>query len=165
MNNAGFSFNSGEHLSALLYGGVVRFVESTPYLHTFKTGPLAGQTKERFIKKKIETTLPRLVEPLPKTELKKLGYWSTDASVLSRLKAKGTSRLVVELIKRRNELERLVSTYYHGIPKTIEEKDWEPGWLHGQFNQVTVVTGRTSSSSPNLQNMASEVDELIKTRF
>lgn len=147
------NLRSHEHVSALLYGGVVRWVEKTPA----KDG--------RFKHTKIEKTLPRLVVPLEHTRLKKDGYWSTDDDTLKRLRVSGAAKKVVGLLIKRNKLERLKSTYYEGLPKVIEEKDWEPGTLHGQFNQTTVVTGRLSSSSPNLQNLHPEVDELIKSRF
>lgn len=39
---------------------------------------------------------------------------------------------------------------------TFLDKD---GFLHGQFNQAIVVTGRLSSSNPNLQNIPSRGDE------
>ncbi|WP_262213624.1 DNA polymerase, partial [Escherichia coli] len=38
-----------------------------------------------------------------------------------------------------------------------EEQNWN-GVLHGQFNQNTVVTGRLSSSRPNLQNTDKNID-------
>jgi DNA polymerase I len=164
-NIAGLNFSSPNHLSAILYGGVVKYTESIPYEHTFKSGKQTGLTVTRYKHKDIEITMPRLVDPVPKTKLKKEGLWSTDDGVLKRLHAKGTAKRVIELIKRRNELERLASTYYRGFPKIMDEKDWAPNEIHGQFNQTTVVTGRLSSNAPNLQNVPSETNELICTRY
>jgi DNA polymerase-1 len=159
------NWNSPYHISAVLYGGVLKSVEETPYEHTFKTGQRAGQTVTRTHKKEIETTLPRLVEPLEGSDLKELGYWSTDDSTLKRLRLRGSAKSVVGLITKRNELERLSSTYYVGFPKKAREMDWPEGELHGQLNQCVVVTGRLSSSGPNIQNMPPEVDELVTTRY
>lgn len=171
VNISGINFGSPEHISCILYGGTVKWTESTPYEHTYKTGQKQGITETRYRHKDLEAKLPRLIEPLPKTALAKKDkdgkdiLWSTDDGVLKRLKPKGIAKRVIELITRRNELERLASTYYQGFPKIHQEMDWEPNVLHGQFNQVTVVTGRLSSSKPNLQNVPPEVNELIKTRF
>lgn len=165
MVGSGFNFNSGDHLSAILYGGLCRYVEKEPYEHTYKSGPKSGLTETRFHHKKIEKTLPRLVTPLKGTELKKDGYWSTDDSVLKRLRAKGSAKKIVDLIRKRSELERLVSTYLRGFPEKISDMDWPEGELHGQINQCVAITGRTSSSNPNLQNIPPEVNELVKTRY
>ena len=42
-----FNWNSGDHLSCLLYGGTVKVKVGTPYEHTYKGGEKVGQTETR----------------------------------------------------------------------------------------------------------------------
>jgi DNA polymerase I-like protein with 3'-5' exonuclease and polymerase domains len=39
------------------------------------------------------------------------------------------------------------------------------GVLHGSFNQTTAATGRLSSSKPNLQNFATELQDIFISRY
>jgi DNA polymerase I-like protein with 3'-5' exonuclease and polymerase domains len=43
--------------------------------------------------------------------------------------------------------------------------NWQDNFLHPQFNQNAVVTGRLSSSAPNMQNTPLEIDELLVSRY
>ena len=165
VGNYEFNFNSNDHVSVLLYGGIIKFVTSTVYEHTYKSGPKVGLTEPRFRHTKTEIKFPRLVEPLERSELAKSGYWSTDESVLNQLKATGKAKQMIQHLLRRSELERLESTYYRGFPKKILEMDWEEGMIHSQLNQCVAVTGRLSSSGHNQQNIPPEVNELVQTRF
>lgn len=165
VGNYDFNFSSNDQLSAILYGGTIEFVRHIPYEHTYKSGPRIGLTETRYKHEKTPVTFPPLVKPTKGSELKKLGYFSVEEGVLSQLRCSGPAKQVVGLIIKRKELERLNSTYYEGFPKKMMEMDWPKDELHGQLNQSVVVTGRLSSSSPNIQNMPPEVDELVKTRF
>jgi DNA polymerase I-like protein with 3'-5' exonuclease and polymerase domains len=66
--------------------------------------------------------------------------------------------LLPPLILKLNELQKLVSTYYdHLIEETVDVHT-EPsgrivGTLHAKFNQSEAMSGRFSSSQPNMQNM------------
>lgn len=160
-----FNFNSGDQLSAILYGGSIKFRVSTPYKHTFKSGQKAGQTVERFTHEDTEVKFPRIVEPMDKFKLDKDGYWSTGEPALKQLKATGKAKEIVRLLLERAKLEQLVKMYYRGWPKKMVEMDWEAGEVHSQLNQCVVVTGRLSSSGPNQQNVPPEVYELVKTRY
>ncbi len=150
---------SGDQLSAFLYGGTV---SQTVKQHVgfFKTGVRKGEPKYKNVV--IEHQLPRLYEPLPKSELAKDGYWSTNEDTLLKLKGKkGPLKILLELSK----MEKLLGTYYAGLPKLNAEMHWPRGILHGTFNMVVAQTGRLSSSKPNLQNFAGELKDIFITRY
>ena len=165
IGNYKFNFNSNDHVSVLLYGGTIKFVSSTPYKYICKSGKQQGQEVIRLRHEKTYVDFPRLVEPIERSELAKPGYWSTDESKLRQLNVKGRSKEVVQLLLKRSEIERLVSTYYRGFPKKILEMNWATDEIHSQLNQCVVVTGRLSSSNPNQQNLTPEVNELIKSKY
>ena len=156
------SFTSGDDLSAFLYGGTV-VEEQREIIGFYKTGAKIGQPRYRI--NKIEHQLPRLVEPIRGSELKKQGFFATNADTLLKLKPSKKTREIIELIQKQTRLETLLSKTYDGLVKKHTEQNWEPGYLHGQFNQVTVSTGRLSSSGPNLQNLDSEANDLFISRY
>lgn len=151
-----FNFNSGDHLSALLYGGVV-YEHSKEHVGFYKTGAKAGQPKFKNVL--IEHTFPRLFEPIKDSELKKEGYYETNEGVLKKLK--GPNKKIVELLLRLAKIEKLNGTYYRGLPKLNAEMRWPKGKLHGLLNQTLAGTGRLSSSKPNQQNFASELQDIF----
>jgi len=77
----------------------------------------------------------------------KTGHFSTAASVLERLQGKHP---VVDLILEYRELAKLKSTYVDALPRMVNP---HTGRLHTSYNQTGTVTGRISSSDPNLQNI------------
>lgn len=156
------NFQSRDHLSCYLYGGVITTEDRMP-IGIYKTGPKAGQQRFKKIEYKFE--LPRLIEPMKGSELKKEGFYATDEGTLRSIKCNKQARRRLDLILERSQSSKLIGTYYRGIPKLIEEMDWPSGTLHGSFNQCVAATGRLSSSRPNLQNFASQVDALLISRF
>ena len=76
------------------------------------------------------------------------GY-STDASVLERLKDEDPTGVVVLVLEYR-ELSKLVSTYLDALPGLVNQRT---GRIHTSFHQTGSATGRISSSDPNLQNI------------
>lgn len=140
--NVPINFGSNDHLSAFLYGGVVR-EETKEFVGYFKTGQKAGQPKYRNVE--LEHQLPRLYQPLKGSEMKKEGNFSVDESTLRKLKGK---RGVIDKILELSKLEKLNGTYYRGLVKLREEMNWPKGVLHGNFNQTIAATGRLSSSKP-----------------
>lgn len=151
---------SGDQLSAVLYGGKVvhEWKEQTG---VFQTGAKQGQPRYSWYSK--EYVFPRLVEPVRK--LKKEGVFSTDEDTLSNLKARGKAKKIIDLILRRSKIEKLLGTYIKGIPDRIEEMEWADHIVHGKYNQTVAVTGRLSSSEPNLQNNPPEVDQFFISRY
>ncbi len=90
----------------------------------------------------IKLALP--TEGLKKT---KSGHYSTAASVLERLRGQHP---VIDLILEQRQLTKLKSTYVDALPQLVNPRT---GRLHTSFNQTGAVTGRISSSNPNLQNI------------
>lgn len=161
-NNIPINYSSRDHLSCLLYGGTIKEEVRIP-VGVYKTGKRIGEPRYKIIV--YEHQLPRLIEPLKGSELLKEGFYSTNDETLKQLRAtKKIKRLIQSLLKRA-ELCKLQGTYYRGLPDLINEMDWEPGYLHGQFNQCIAVTGRLSASRPNQQNFAGDVKQCLVTRF
>ena len=83
---------------------------------------------------------------LPSGRKTKTGY-CTDAGVLDELK---DEHAIVRKILEFRTLSKLKSTYVDVLPTMVSVCD---GRLHTSFNQARTVTGRLSSSDPNLQNI------------
>lgn len=160
--NVAINFGSGGQLSSFLYGGTI-VEDAKEHIGFYKTGVRAGEPKFRNVE--ILHELPRLVEPLPRSELKKPGFFATNADTLLKLKANKATRHILDLVQQQTRLETLLSKTYEGLQKKRIEQNWEPGWLHGQFNQVTTLTGRLSSSGPNLQNLDASANDLFISRY
>jgi len=86
---------------------------------------------------------------------------STDALSLARLLGQDTTGSLRALMLHKR-YEKLLSTYIERF-----KTDLFMGRLFGGFNQIGAVTGRLSSSGPNLQNIPSqgETGHLIKELF
>jgi len=157
--NTPINFGSNDHLSAFLYGGIIR-EDAKEHIGFFKSGVKAGQPKFKNIE--IEHVLPRLYTPLKGSEMAKEGNFATDEGTLRKLKGK---KGVLDKILELSKMEKLNGTYYRGLVKLRKEQGWEEGVLHGQFNQTTAISGRLSSSKPNLQNFATELQDIFISKY
>lgn len=83
---------------------------------------------------------------LPIIKKTKSGY-STSVEVLEKLK--GTHD-VIDLIMEYRHLVKLKGTYADGLLAVINKNTQK---IHSNFNQTVTVTGRISSTEPNLQNI------------
>jgi DNA polymerase-1 len=81
---------------------------------------------------------------LPKT---KTGQISTAADVLESLR--GTHPIIALILEHR-ELSKLKGTYVDALPALVNPRT---GRVHTDYNQAGAVSGRVSSSNPNLQNI------------
>jgi DNA polymerase I-like protein with 3'-5' exonuclease and polymerase domains len=89
--------------------------------------------------------------------------WTTDAfyyAIKQAVEKHGLDEqdLVPPLILKYRELDKMISTYYDhfiefAVDRIVEPNGRETGVVHGKFNQSEAMTGRFSSSEPNLQNM------------
>ena len=158
-----FNPNSTEHVSSLLYGGIIK-VRRREAIGVFKTGERKGQTKERWVEHEI--TFPRLINPIKGSELTKEGFFSTDDQTLKSLKTRSKyGKDLVEVLLKRATLEKRLTAYYRGLVDLRKEMNWHEGRLHGQLNQCVARTGRLSSSKPNLQNFDGEIKTLFRSRY
>ncbi len=82
---------------------------------------------------------------LPKSRKTKTGY-STDAEVLQKLIP---YHPIIEDILDYRQMTKLKSTYADALAKAADAE----GRVHSIFHQTGTVTGRLSSSDPNLQNI------------
>ena len=96
---------------------------------------------------------------MPYGKKTKTGY-STAADVLDKLAPEYP--IVADILEYR-QLTKLKSTYADGLANYIKED----GRIHTSFNQTITVTGRLSSTEPNLQNipMRIELGRLIRKAF
>ena len=75
------------------------------------------------------------------------GHYSTSAAVLETLRGKHE---VVDWVLEHRELSKLKSTYLDALPNAVNPIT---GRVHTSYGQTGAVTGRLSSSNPNLQNI------------
>ncbi|RME47371.1 MAG: DNA polymerase I [Chloroflexi bacterium] len=101
---------------------------------------------------------------LPKKRRTKTGY-STAASVLQEIRDEGSDPYgICDLILEYRHLTKLKGTYVDALPALINPRT---GRVHTSFNQTATVTGRLSSTNPNLQNIPirTEVGRQIRKAF
>jgi DNA polymerase-1 len=82
-----------------------------------------------------------------KAKKTKSGQYSTGEDILQKLKSKHE---IIPAILEYRGLKKLLNTYVESLPKLINPKT---GRIHTSYNQTVVVTGRLSSTNPNLQNI------------
>ena len=82
-----------------------------------------------------------------KAKKTKTGQYATGEDVLSKMAAK---HKIVDDILNFRELSKLKSTYVDALPEMINSKT---GRVHTSYAQAVAVTGRLSSTNPNLQNI------------
>jgi DNA polymerase I len=97
--------------------------------------------------------------------LKKDGYFSTALPELLKLKARNQQqRKILDMLRQRSRLSQLKSTYFTGLQTHVRD-----GIIHQSLNQCLTVTGRTSCSKPNAQNIprgnTGPVKECFVTRW
>ena len=87
------------------------------------------------------------LEPPDRSRKTQNGHFSTSGDILDALKGK---HAVVDWVIEHRELSKLQSTYVEALPAAV---DPITGRVHTSFSQTGAVTGRLSSSNPNLQNI------------
>ncbi len=98
------------------------------------------------------------LDPPDKGKKTASGHYSTSAEVLEALRGKHP---VVDMILENRELSKLKSTYVDALPAAV---DSQTGRVHTSYSQTGAVTGRLSSSNPNLQNIPIRTEEGRRVR-
>ncbi|MBI9015261.1 MAG: DNA polymerase I [Clostridiales bacterium] len=97
---------------------------------------------------------------LPVGKKTKTGY-STSHDILMKLRLE---HVIIEKIIEYRTYAKLKSTYIDGLKAVINPVS---GRIHSSFNQTVAVTGRLSSTDPNMQNIPMKLEEgrLIRKIF
>jgi len=80
------------------------------------------------------------------------GHYSTAAGVLDEMSGQHP---VVDMVLEYREYAKLKSTYVDALPTQVHP---ETGRVHTSFSQTGAITGRLSSSNPNLQNIPTRTE-------
>lgn len=167
-----FNWDSGDHLSCFLYGGVINFDWYTESETTYKSGIKKGTPYLKRSWQVESVTFKGLFKPLEGTEVAKtkdkpdavVRYYQTDSPTLQSLRGPKESKYFVSLLQKRSETQKLVEML-ESLFKQFEDKQWKNNLVHGQYNQNVAVTGRLSSSGPNMQNIPPEIDRFFISRY
>lgn len=89
----------------------------------------------------------------PKAKKTRTGQYATGEDVLAKLASK---HQIVEDILVFRELSKLKSTYVDALPTMLNKRT---NRVHTSYNQAVAVTGRLSSTNPNLQNIPIRTDK------
>jgi len=107
---------------------------------------LAGETFNIASPKQVGHILFEKLHLVDKPKKTKTGQYVTSEEVLQSLH----QFPIVEKILAHRGLKKLLGTYVDALPELINPRT---GRIHTSFNQAVTVTGRLSSSDPNLQNI------------
>lgn len=153
------NLDSGDELSAALYGGTIKeeYIEEckddSGELIRYKSGKKKGEVKTRRATRDIHIDGLGF-QPLKNSECKKEGFYKTDKGTLSQLKAKTKKQKeCIKLLEVQSELTKNLTTYFDGL----QDKVYPDSRIHGSFNQTITATGRLSSSNPNCFSGDTEV--------
>ena len=145
-----FNINSSQHRSAVLFGGEIKNKVNT------KVGKYKnGRDKWKYVQHKIWVDGFQVPKKCSKEGAVK-GFYSTDKKlVLPKIKAIAKDNRLLAYIE---EQQRSVE-FADGV-KVIDNllKYQVGGKIYPNFNNVDVVTGRLSSSRPNMQNITKKTE-------
>jgi DNA polymerase I-like protein with 3'-5' exonuclease and polymerase domains len=141
-----FNINSPDHKSAVLFGGNIKITEREQ-IGRYKN----GNPRFKNVIKYVWVDGFRVPSSISSPS-KKPGLYSTDDGTMRKIERKTKNPLLKEycgLQKEAMMYKKAAKTYCQAfLDRSVE------GILHVNFNNVNTVTGRLSSSKPNLQNVS-----------
>ena len=151
--------NSPKQWSQFFFGGTKK-VKIKEEVGFYKNGKVKTKLMDKEIK-----LLPFIkYTPDPEKVSAKTGQVSVDDSVLNdMLKHTFDPRAIsiINALLKYRELSKQLSTYVQGLSKHIIGD-----FIHGKLNHTATVTGRLSSTNPNLQNISNNpIKQIFTSRF
>jgi DNA polymerase I-like protein with 3'-5' exonuclease and polymerase domains len=151
--------NSPKQWSQFFFGGTKK-VKVKEEVGFYKN----GKVKTKLMEKEIVLKPFIKYVPDPDKVSEKTGQVSVDDSVLTdMLKHTFDTKAIaiIEGLLKYRELSKQLSTYVQGLSKHIIGD-----FIHGKLNHTATVTGRLSSTSPNLQNISNNpIKQIFTSRF
>ncbi len=141
-----FNVNSPDHKSAVLFGGEVKCVVSE-CVGQYKN----GKDKYKKIEKKV-LVKGFSIDKKFTHESKKAGVYATGADIIEKISRQVDNELVkkyCELQKESMMYKKVCTTYLEAFLALSVDSV-----LYPNFNNTLTVTGRLSSSKPNMQNIS-----------
>lgn len=168
-----FNWDSGYHLSALLYGGTITFPYAVEEQSVYKSGDKKGQAyiKRSWFSENV--VFVQRFKPLENSEIKKskedpdatTRFYQTDEPTLKQLKSRRKEdKDLLSTLQERGKILKLAEMLTTLFEK-FDTMKWENNLIHPQYNQNIVATGRLSSSGPNMQNQPPAIDEFFVSRY
>ena len=122
---------------------------------------LAGENFNIASPKQVGQILFEKLQIKPPKKGKTKNGFSTNVEVLEKL---AQEYPIAQKIIEHRKISKLLSTYLYALPELVDPYD---NRIHTSFNQTITVTGRLSSSNPNLQNIPArtEIGSKIREAF
>jgi DNA polymerase I-like protein with 3'-5' exonuclease and polymerase domains len=154
------NLESNDQLSACLYGGTCDISWEEWVTRSYKSKPETKYYEKTFKK---EVNFPRLFEPLPRTEYKKKGFFKTDKTTISLLKAKTkeAKEIKIKLLELADHVAIMKTLVGKKEDTGILNKIASDGCVHTTFNNTFTTTGRLSSSGPNVMNLYEVTKDIV----
>jgi DNA polymerase-1 len=155
-----YSLTSSDHLSAILYGGIIKYDSTEMVTREYKTKP--SRTYERACTKEFYTAGIGFT-PRKSDATKKPGYYKTNKEVLATLPAKNKRTTeFLAIVREQSDVSKILSTYLLGIQKLIPE---DSDTAHPPFNNCLTVTGRLTSFFQTLPRGSTDLTKIVKQMF
>lgn len=157
--------NSPKQWSQLFFGGKKK-IQVKEEVGVYKN----GKTKFKLMDKVLVIKPILDYVPDPDKISDKTGQVSVDESVLTDMLKHTTNKDVISIIKallRYRDLSKQLSTYVQGLSKhLIYQPVVDQYVIHGKLNHTATVTGRLSSTNPNLQNISNNpIKKIFTSRY
>lgn len=171
-----FSLASNKQVSTLMFGGTIE-TKRKEHVGEYKSGSKKGTPKYQNVTS--TELLPGLL--IPKEEWSCFGgrQYKVDGEVFEELlrgELDDYVRTFINTIYEYRDIDKLISTYYY---REILDKEGEvrktsgllknvmpsTHTIHTEFMQCLTVTGRLSSTRPNMQNISPQILYMFDSRW